>query len=106
MRRRPPRSTRVRSSAASDVYKRQVYIGFSAFRMLQAPLAGVSTALKFVGVSAETAAAGVRTLTIAASVIGAVITVATLLYSAHAESVRKNTQAANDYTDALRTSNG
>src|SRR5665811_1740826 len=25
--RRPPRSTRVRSSAASDVYKRQVYMG-------------------------------------------------------------------------------
>jgi len=83
-----------------------VYLGFMAFKMLSGPLEKVSTALKFVGVSAETAAVGVRTLTIAAGVIGAIITVATLLYSAHAESVRKDQAAVNDLTDALRQSNG
>ena len=35
--RRPPRSTRKESSAASDVYKRQVYDGFLA-RMIQIPI--------------------------------------------------------------------
>jgi len=83
-----------------------VYIGFSAFRMLQVPLASVGTALQFVGVSAEGAATGVRTLTIAAGVIGAVITVATLLVTAHSESVRKDQAAVNSLTDALRASNG
>jgi len=83
-----------------------VYIGFMAFKMLSGPLNGVGTALRFVGVSAESAAAGVRSLTIAAGVIGAIIAVATLLFSAHSESVRQDQQAVNDYTDALIRSNG
>ena len=83
-----------------------VYIGFMAFKMLTGPLTGLSTALQFVGVSAEGAAAGVRTLTIAAGVIGAIITVATLLYSAHAESVRNDQDAVNTLTDALIRGHG
>jgi hypothetical protein len=83
-----------------------VYLGFSAFKMLSAPLTAVGTALRFVGVSAESAAVGVRSLTIAAGVIGAIITVATFLYTAHAESVRQDQAAVNDLTDALRASNG
>src|SRR5665811_2280568 len=36
--RRPPRSTRVRSSAASDVYKRQPSVGFRSWRYKQPEL--------------------------------------------------------------------
>src|SRR5665254_1704 len=42
--RRPPRSTRVRSSAASDVYKRQV-LNFSRFKIM----ATISTAVRRMG---------------------------------------------------------
>jgi len=83
-----------------------VYIGFQAFKMLSGPLESVGTALQFVGVSAEGAAVGVRALTIAAGVIGAIIAVATLLYSAHAESVRKDQDAVNTLTDALIRGHG
>ncbi len=92
-----------------------VYIGFEAWKLLSGPidalskslkLNGVPAALQAVGVSAETAAAGVRTLTIAAGVIGAVLAVATLVYSAFADSQRQSTQAANDFADAIRADNG
>jgi len=92
-----------------------VYIGFQAWKLLSGPidalsaslkLNGVPAALQSVGISAETAAAGVRTLTIAAGVIGAVLAVATLVYSAFADSQRQNTQAANDFADAIRADNG
>jgi hypothetical protein len=83
-----------------------VYIGFKTFSLLSGGITAVSTALQAVGVSAETAAVGVRALTIAAGVIGAVITVATLLYSAHAESVRKDQEAVNSLTDALIANKG
>ncbi|MDA8440493.1 MAG: hypothetical protein M0Z51_16765 [Propionibacterium sp.] len=83
-----------------------VYIGFEAFKLLSGPLGDLSTKLVGIGVSAEAAATGVRALTIASGVIGAIIGVATLIYSANADSVRANTQAANDYADALRKSNG
>lgn len=83
-----------------------VYLGFEAFKLLSMPLGALSTALQGVGVSAETAAAGVRSLTIAAGVIGAIIGVATLVYSAFADSQRQNTQAANDFADAIREDNG
>src|SRR5665811_2084052 len=33
--RRPPRSTRVRSSAASDVYKRQIFTSFDSWREIR-----------------------------------------------------------------------
>jgi len=82
------------------------YIGFSAFKMLSVDMAGFGTTLQKVGLSAETAATGVRALNIAAGVIGAILTVATLLYTANADATRQNTQAANDYADALRQSNG
>ena len=83
-----------------------VYIGFMAFNLLSGPLERVSGALQRVGVSAETAAAGVRALNIAAGVIGAIIAVATLLYSAHAESVRQDQDAVNSLTDALIRGHG
>jgi len=83
-----------------------VYIGFSAFKMLSVDMQGFGKALQKVGLSAETAAAGVRTLNIAAGVIGAIITVATLLYTAHAESVRKDQDAVNSLTDALIRGHG
>jgi hypothetical protein len=83
-----------------------VYIGVMAFKMLDVPIHGVGVALRFAGTSALFAADAMRVLTIAAGVIGAIITVATLLYSAHAESVRKDQAAVNDLSDALRQSNG
>jgi hypothetical protein len=100
-----------------------VFIAFKAFGLLSAGITAVGAALKIVGasgttvasvgpalqaigISAETAATGVRALTIAAGVIGAILGVATLVYSAFADSQRQNTQAANDFADALRTSNG
>lgn len=82
-----------------------VYIAFEAFKLLSGPLGSLSTALQGVGVSAEVAATGVRALTIAAGVVGAIIGVATLIYSAFADSQRKNTQAANDFADAIRKDN-
>lgn len=81
-------------------------IGFKAFSMLSGPLEGVGTALKAVGISAEAAAVGVRALTIAAGAIGILLAVATFAFTAHANSVRADTQAVNDYSDALRQSNG
>src|SRR5674476_1584366 len=78
-----------------------VYIGFKAFGLLDAGITNVGKALAKVGVSAEAAAGGLRAMQIAAGVIGAVITVATLLTTAHAESVRNDQQAVNDLTDAL-----
>jgi hypothetical protein len=83
-----------------------VYIGFKAFSLLDSGITNVGKALAKVGVSAEAAAGGLRTMQIAAGVIGAIITVATLLYSAHAESVRQDSQAVNDLTDALIRSGG
>ncbi len=82
------------------------YIGFEAFKLLSGPLGGVATALTGVGLSAEAAAAGVRALTIASGAIGILLGVATLAYSAFADSQRKNTQAANDFADALQKDNG
>jgi len=85
-----------------------VYIAVSLFKLLSGPIGALSKSLaasaatlQDVGISAEMAAAGVRTLTIAAGVIGAVVAVATLAYSAFADSQRANTQAANSLTDAL-----
>jgi len=100
-----------------------VYIGFQLWSLLSGGITALGTALGFVGasagkvaavsgalqamgISAEVAAAGVRNLTIAAGVIGAIIGVATLVYSAFADSQRANTQAANDFADALRQDNG
>jgi len=83
-----------------------VYIGFKTFSLLSGGITAVSAALTAVGVSAETAAVGMRALNIAAGVIGAVIAVATLLFSAHAESARKDQDAVNALTDAYIRNNG
>jgi len=83
-----------------------VYIGFKTFGLLDAGITNVGKALAKVGVSAEAAAGGLHAMQIAAGVIGAVITVATLLYTAHAESVRQDSQAVNDFTDAMIRSGG
>jgi hypothetical protein len=83
-----------------------VYIGFKSYGLLSVGVTALGTALKTLGVSAETAAAGLGVLNIAAGVIGAVIAVATLLYAAHAESVRQDQQAVNDLTDALIANHG
>lgn len=83
-----------------------VYLGFAAFKALSGPLSGVGTALRFLGVDAEAAAAGVRGLTMAAGAIGVVIAVATALFSAHAEAARADQQAVDSMTEALVASNG
>ena len=83
-----------------------VYIGFKSYGLLSAGVSALGSALASMGVSAETAATGMVALNIAAGVIGVAIAAATLLFSANANSTRQATQAANDYADALRTSNG
>ena len=83
-----------------------VYVGFKAFGLLDSGITNVGKALAKVGVSAEAAAGGLRAMQIAAGVIGAVIAVATLLFTSHAEAVRKDSQATNDLTDALIRSKG
>jgi len=83
-----------------------VYLGFKTFGLLSGGITAVGAALQRVGVSAETAAVGMRALNIAAGAIGILITAATLIFAANAEATRANTQAANDYADALRASNG
>src|SRR5665811_568733 len=56
--RRPPRSTRVRSSAASDVYKRQgMHIGWRRFRAAAAPIVIVGVAGTFLTTAAVAAVA-------------------------------------------------
>ncbi len=82
------------------------YVAFSAFKLLSGPLSGLSTTLRGVGLSAEAAATGVKALTIASGVIGAVLGVATLAYSVFADSQRRSTQFANDFADAIRQDNG
>jgi hypothetical protein len=83
-----------------------VYLGFKSFSLLSTGITAVGTALQFVGVSAEGAAAGVRGLTMAAGAIGVIIAVATLLFSAHASAVQADQAATNSLTDALIRSNG
>jgi hypothetical protein len=83
-----------------------VFVGFKAFGLLSGGITAVSTALTAVGVSAETAAVGMRALNIAAGVIGAIITVAMLAFSAHAASVQADQDAVNTLTDALIRNKG
>jgi hypothetical protein len=83
-----------------------VYLGFAGFSALQSPIKAIGSALVFMGASAETAAAGVRGLTMAAGAIGVVIAIATLAFSAHAASVQADQDAVNKLTDALIANNG
>src|SRR5665811_1632242 len=53
MRRRPPRSTRVRSSAASDVYKRQIMVDVAVVDYGMGNLRSVEQALRNVAPTAE-----------------------------------------------------
>jgi len=83
-----------------------VFVGFKAFGLLSGGITAVSTALTAVGVSADAAAVGMRALNIAAGVIGAIITVAMLAFSAHAASVQADQDAVNTLTDALIRNKG
>lgn len=83
-----------------------IFLGFKVFGLLSMPIHEVGVALRFMGVSAETAAVGMRTLTIAAAGIGVLIAVATIAYTAHSESVRKDQEAVNSLTDALIRGHG
>jgi len=83
-----------------------VYLGFRTFSLLSGGIRAVGAAVQAVGVSAETAAAGMRALNLAAGAIGILIAAATLIFTANAQATQANTQAANDYADALRASNG
>jgi len=83
-----------------------IFLGFKTFALLSMPIHEVGVALRFMGVSAETAAVGMRSLTIAAAAIGVLIALATIAYTAHSESVRKDQQAVNDLTDALIRGHG
>ncbi|NUO59000.1 MAG: hypothetical protein HOV78_20255 [Hamadaea sp.] len=83
-----------------------VYIGFQAWKGLQSLTSGLGGALEKLGVSGEKAAAGMRAVNIASGVIGAALAVLSIIISRNAETQRENQQAANDYADALRRSNG
>ncbi len=89
------------------------YVGFQAFNALKGPINALSDAMlasaaagRAWAVSTEVVTAGIRGLTIAAGGIAAVLSIGILVYSAFAEQQRQNTQAANDYADALRLSKG
>lgn len=94
----------VLATLATTAYS--VYAGFKTFTLIRGLILGVSSGLVKLGVSAGIAATGMTALTVASAGIGAIIAVATFLYSKHAEAVRKDQQAVDDYTQALRTSNG
>lgn len=83
-----------------------VFLGFKSYGLISGLIEGVSGALVKMGISAGVAAAGMAALNIAAAGIGAIVAVATFLYTQHAEAVRKDQQTVDDYTDALRRSNG
>lgn len=83
-----------------------VFLGFKSYGLISGLITGVSGALVKMGVSAGVAAAGMAALNIAAAGIGAIIAVATFLYTRHAEAVRQDQQTVDEYTDALRRSNG
>jgi hypothetical protein len=83
-----------------------IFVGFKAFGVLSAGVTAFGTALGKVGVSAETAATGMRAMNIAAGAIGILLAVVSLAFTAMSGSSQQATQAANDYADALRQSNG
>lgn len=83
-----------------------VFLGFKSYGLISGLITGVSGALVKMGVSAGVAAAGMAALNIAAAGIGAIVAVATFLYTQHADAVRKDQQTVDEYTDALRRSNG
>jgi hypothetical protein len=94
----------VLATLATTAYS--VYAGFKTFGLIKSLVGGVSGALVKLGISAGIAATGMLALNFAAAGIGAIIAVATFLYTKHADAVRKDQQAVDDYTQALRTSNG
>lgn len=83
-----------------------VFAGFKTWQGLSGLVAGLGAKLEGMGVSAERAAGGMRALNIASGVIGVAIAALSFIMTANAESNRANEQAANDYADALRASNG
>jgi hypothetical protein len=83
-----------------------VFLGFKSYGILSVGVTALGTALEFVGVSAETAATGLAVMNIAAGAVAAVVAIAVYAFTAHAEAARQDQQAVNNYTDALRQSNG
>jgi hypothetical protein len=83
-----------------------VFVGFKAFGLLSGGITAVGTALQGVGVSAETAAVGMRALNIAAGAVGAVIAIAMFAFTSHASSVQADQDAVNSLTDALIRNKG
>jgi len=82
------------------------FLGFKSYGLITGLISGVSSALVKMGISAGVAASGMAALNIAAAGIGAIVAVATFLYTRHAEAVRQDQAAVDSYTDALRQSNG
>jgi hypothetical protein len=82
------------------------YLGFKGYQLISGWVEGLGSALRFLGASEEVAASGMAALNVAAGGIGTVIAVATLLFSQNANAARDNQQAVDDYTQALRQSNG
>ena len=83
-----------------------VFVGFKAWSALNVPIGGLIKLLGGVDDMSRRAAVGIRTLQVAAGVIGIVLAGLTFIFAANAESQRKSEQATNDYADALRASNG
>jgi hypothetical protein len=83
-----------------------IFVGFKAFGVLSAGVTAFGTALGKVGVSAETAATGMRALNIASGAVGAVIAIAMFAFTSHAASVQADQDAVNSLTDALIRSKG
>lgn len=83
-----------------------VYLGFQAWQGLSGIVTSFGTALQHLGATAAQAATAMRVLNIATGIIGAALGVLTVIFSNNAEANRQAEQAANDYADALRRSNG
>lgn len=83
-----------------------VFLGFRAWQALSAPINGLISMLGGLEAMSVRATAAVRGLQASAGLIGVAIAGLSLLMSANAEATRATQQAADDYTDALRRSNG
>jgi Transglycosylase SLT domain len=82
------------------------FIAFKSYGLLSVGVSAFGVALKFVGVSAESAAVGLGALNIAAGAVAVVIGIAMLAFSGSANAARDNQQAIDDYTTALIQANG
>jgi len=83
-----------------------VYLGFQAWSGIKALISGVEGQLVSLKVAEEGAITGMRGLQIASGVIGVAIAALSVLFMNQAEAQRQATQDSNDFSDALRKSNG